>query len=295
MNPLVTIGIPFLNPGRHFKDAIRSVFSQTLQDWELVLMDDGSTDGSPEIARSIRSDRVRVFVDGRREGLPARLNQISQLARGTYLARMDGDDLMHPRRIERQVTFIESNHYEPVSTAAWMIDDRNTVIGKSRRDGDSGREPDLLSVLKTGGIIHATIMALRTWFLDNPYSTAFPRAEDRELFIRTFQISRFYDLNESLYYHRYSGRQAAKSCLQGYRSERRLLRKYGPQLIGGIRNSRLLLRSYAKSAVFRGAALTGLSDRLMQQKYASIDQREKAAAEQYLQAALNTPVPGWND
>ncbi|MEN6560327.1 MAG: glycosyltransferase family 2 protein [Acidobacteriota bacterium] len=295
MRPLVTVGIPFLNPGRHFKDAVRSVFSQTLRDWDLILMDDGSTDGSPEIARSIRSDRVTVHVDGRREGLPARLNQISHLAKGTYLARMDADDLMHPRRLERQLTFMESNSYGPVGTAAWMIDDENVVIGKSRRNSDSGKRLDVLSVIKTGGFIHPTLIALRTWFLDNPYATTYARAEDRELFIRTFDKSNFYDLNENLLFYRYTGRQRARSCLQGYRSERKLLRKYGPRLVGRIRNSRLILRSYAKSAVLRSAVLTGLSDRLMQQKYSPIDPLEKEMAEHDIQAVLNTPVPGWDD
>src|SRR4030066_138114 len=91
--PLVTVGIPFFNNQDTLPDAIRSIFAQSFQDWELLLLDDGSTDGSLQIAQSIDDPRVRVISDGCNRKLPARLNQIIDLARGQYIARMDADDL----------------------------------------------------------------------------------------------------------------------------------------------------------------------------------------------------------
>ena len=105
----VTIGIPFLNARRYLEDAVRSVFAQTHGDWELLLIDDGSTDGSIAVVRHLDDPRVRVLGDGSNRGLCARLNQIASLAQGTYLARMDADDLMHPERIERQLKFLRAN------------------------------------------------------------------------------------------------------------------------------------------------------------------------------------------
>jgi len=61
----ITIGMPFYNAEKYLADAIRSVFAQTYQDWELILMDDGSTDQSLEIAKSVDDPRVRVFSDGK--------------------------------------------------------------------------------------------------------------------------------------------------------------------------------------------------------------------------------------
>ncbi|MEN6400626.1 MAG: glycosyltransferase, partial [Armatimonadia bacterium] len=63
-SPMVTVGLPFYNNESTLLDAVRSIFAQTFQDWELVLLDDGSTDGSLEIARSIDDPRVRVIADG---------------------------------------------------------------------------------------------------------------------------------------------------------------------------------------------------------------------------------------
>ena len=81
-NNLVSIGIPFYNSAEFLKDAIRSVFAQTYAEWELLLVDDGSNDGSLAIANSIDDPRVRVFSDGKHKGLISRLNQMIGLSRG---------------------------------------------------------------------------------------------------------------------------------------------------------------------------------------------------------------------
>jgi glycosyltransferase involved in cell wall biosynthesis len=73
----MTIGIPFYNAEAYLGDAIRSIFAQTYHDWELILVDDGSTDRSLEIARAVRDPRVRVISDGQNRRLPYRLNQIT--------------------------------------------------------------------------------------------------------------------------------------------------------------------------------------------------------------------------
>ncbi len=95
--PLVTVGLPVYNPGSFLSWAIRSVFAQTYSSWELVVVDDGSTDGSLERLRKIEDPRVRVLTDGKRRGLPYRLNQVLEEASGDFIARMDADDLMDPR------------------------------------------------------------------------------------------------------------------------------------------------------------------------------------------------------
>ena len=110
---LVSIGLPFFNAGRMLTAALQSIFAQSLEDWELILLDDGSSDKSLHLAASIQDLRVRLFSDGRNRGLSYRLNQSALLARGKYLARMDADDVMHPDRLRRQIGFCRST---PTST-----------------------------------------------------------------------------------------------------------------------------------------------------------------------------------
>ena len=97
--PDVTIGISFKNPVQYFTLALQSVFAQTFTTWELLLMDDGSSDGSTELVQSLRDPRVQVLSDGASRSLSVRLNELVGLAKGRYFVRMDADDAMHPDRL----------------------------------------------------------------------------------------------------------------------------------------------------------------------------------------------------
>src|SRR5688572_24039063 len=90
--------------------ALRSILTQTYQNWELIVVDDGSIDRTPEIISCIQDSRVRFIREpSRNRGLAARLNQCVRLARGQYIARMDADDVAYPHRLERQVQFLEAH------------------------------------------------------------------------------------------------------------------------------------------------------------------------------------------
>ncbi|NJK52298.1 MAG: glycosyltransferase [Leptolyngbyaceae cyanobacterium SU_3_3] len=84
MSPKITIGISFRNPGHYFTLALQSVFAQTFTDWELILIDDGSSDDSLTIALSLQDPRVRVYCDQESRGLNIRLNQLVQMAKAPY-------------------------------------------------------------------------------------------------------------------------------------------------------------------------------------------------------------------
>ena len=108
--PKVSVILPFHNPGRLLWRAVRSVVAQSLRDWELVAVDDGSTDGSENIVRrwAGRDARVRLRSPGR-VGLIEALNHGIDASVGEYLARMDADDLMHRDRLRLQVELFESD------------------------------------------------------------------------------------------------------------------------------------------------------------------------------------------
>ena len=105
----ISIGIPIYNAEAYLEDAIKSILAQTHELWELILIDDGSTDASLTIAkRFAESDhRIKVISDGINKKLPARLNQLIEEANYDYIARMDADDLIHPDRLAIQLSFLE--------------------------------------------------------------------------------------------------------------------------------------------------------------------------------------------
>ena len=93
--PLVTVYIPCHNYGEYLQEAIDSVFAQSCRDWELIIIDDGSTDETPKIctrARQADPDRVRLVHNERAQGLQANANQVLEMARGKYIMRLDADD-----------------------------------------------------------------------------------------------------------------------------------------------------------------------------------------------------------
>ena len=107
--PRVSILLPFFNAEQTLGPAIRSIIQQSYPHWELILIDDGSTDHSLEKAKRFDDSRIKIVADGRNLKLPRRLNQGVKISRGRYIARMDADDVTYPDRIETQLQFLERN------------------------------------------------------------------------------------------------------------------------------------------------------------------------------------------
>jgi glycosyltransferase involved in cell wall biosynthesis len=285
----VTIGLPFYNNETTLGDAIRSVFAQTFRDWELLLVNDGSTDRSVDIARSVSSSRVRLISDGVHRGLPARLNEIAQAARGEYLVRMDADDMMHPRRIELQIQFLDMNPaVDLVDTAIYALDRASQPRGKR------GVEPlsmDPLAFLKSGGIIHPSVAGRTRWFRENPYDESYVRAEDRELWCRIIGRAVIGRLPQPLYLYREVFRNRGSTYSIGFRCERRVILKYGPVLIGWPRSAGLVIRSYLKSGVYRFMGILGLGNVLLRRRNIPLSSEEKLSVKAIIDGIMTTPVP----
>jgi glycosyltransferase involved in cell wall biosynthesis len=286
----VTIGVPFLNARRHLADAVRSVFAQTHDDWELLLVDDGSRDGSADVVRHLDDPRVRVVSDGSHRGLCARLNQIAALARGAYLARMDADDLMHPERIERQLGFLRANPgVGLVDTATFTVADDLTPLGMR---GDGPLDPRPAAVLRHGLLIHPTVMGRVEWFRGNPYDPVYVRAEDRELWSRTCATTRFARLRAPLFFYREDLAGNLRSYVRSEQTVREILRRYGPPLVGARRTRWLVLRSRLKSAIYRVGTGLGLQGELIRRRNRPLDPAEIREARRVLSAIRSTAVSG---
>ncbi|TGE23229.1 glycosyltransferase family 2 protein [Hymenobacter metallicola] len=109
-SPLVSVIIPVFNAGEYLRPAIDSILQQTLQDFELIIVDDCSRDESLAIARSYAADpRVRVLANEQNRGRSFTDNYGAEYARGKYIAKMDADDIALPHRLQTQVDFLEAN------------------------------------------------------------------------------------------------------------------------------------------------------------------------------------------
>ena len=218
---LITIGIPIYNAEDFLADAIKSILAQSYQNFELILVNDGSKDNSLEIAKDFakQDSRIRVISDGLNRKLPARLNQIIREAKGKYIARMDADDIMHPQRLQRQFEILENHpNIDVLGTNAYVIDENNLVFGI--------RYKNHVGLSKVEHFIHPTIMGKKQWFLDNPYDEKAIRIEDAELWYRTKSFSNFMITNEPLLFYREFGNNYYKKYFQANGSAMHILNKY---------------------------------------------------------------------
>lgn len=260
---MVTIGLPFYNAEKYLALTIESVLQQTYTDWELLLLDDGSTDNSLSIAQSYaqKDSRIKVISDGKNKNLATRLNELPSLAQGLYLARMDADDIMHPARIERQLAVLETHpEIDVLGTNAYIINDENAVIGT--------RYPltpeNTLTRVKS--FIHPTIIAKKQWFLENPYDTKALRMEDAELWYRTFSKYHFVRLNEPLLFYREVGNNYYKKYFLAQQSKAYIFSKYSNESYW----KQYFRANFLKGIVYRIAHIFGMEQWLVNRRNVKI-------------------------
>jgi glycosyltransferase involved in cell wall biosynthesis len=289
MNPEITIGLTFYNNANTIKDALRSIFGQTFQDWELVVIDDNSKDGSFEIVKSLKDSRVRVYKEEERKGFVSALNRMTQLARGKYYARMDADDLMHPERLFRQINYLKTHpDIDLVDTSMYSMNQQCQAVGIRYADA-SNMKPD--RILKKGLLHHATVMGRIEWFQQNPYDPVYVRAEDYELWCRACKTSSFGRMEEPLYFVR-EGRVNLNNYLLSAQTVRRVMKTYGPSLVGRKETVRLLAKSYGKSLAYRLFALVNAHEILVDMRNKKLENNEKVTADTIIKRLLSISVPG---
>jgi glycosyltransferase involved in cell wall biosynthesis len=206
---VISVALPVLNGERTLKDAVVSILSQGYSDWELLVMDDGSSDRSVEIAKSFNDPRIRVVADGLHRGISGQVNRAVQMARGKYLARMDQDDVAYFSRFQKQVEFLDT-HPEVDLVGGWMAVFRSggTLLGMRRPPATHAE----ICARPWGGLPmgHPTWMGRSEWFRQNPYRADVVRMEDWELLFRTYPHSRFANIPEVVLGYREDSLSLAK-------------------------------------------------------------------------------------
>ena len=200
-SPLVSVIMPLFNCELYVNEAIGSILNQTFSDFELILIDDGSTDKTYSMILEIADSRVKVQRNSTNCGIVVSLNRGLELARGKYIARMDADDIALPQRLEKQVSLMEA---KPLLGAcgSWVI-----VIGEE--NGQIWRSPKLHEEIKAEMVFnsclyHPTVMMRRSIIQKHKimYNHDYPHAEDYELWTRLAKVAQLENICEPLLYYR---------------------------------------------------------------------------------------------
>lgn len=279
-NPLVTIGIPCFNCERYLPLLMRSIEAQTYDNWEVVAIDDGSSDRTRHILRAMEGPRVHVVVDNQNRGLSYRLNQIADLAGGALIARTDADDLLLPARIERQVrVFQEDPSTDVVSTGCYVVDNRNHLVGVRRIPelARSARE-----VMLRNGPSHPTVMTTRAWAQDNRYRCESRRGEDLDLWIRTIERSRIRFLPEPLHVIREDPQFDDAKYQRTIRDHQRVVGTYLKEIGDPWFTFTVQARLLARACGYRAGHLLGVSSAMAARRNAPLPEEEVREVEKVL-------------
>ncbi len=197
--PIVTVLLPVYNGDRYLRVAVESILQQTFGSFQLLIVDDGSTDGTEPICRSFTDPRIRVVRHEKNAGLVSALNSGIDLIRTKYVARMDADDVALPDRLARQIAFLESRP-DIAACGSWareLVDGRLRAV-MFRPTGQYLRQTAWQPV----PIFHPTA-CLRTEVLQElRYRPDFIHAEDYDLWLRLCRHHRIDNVPKVLLHYR---------------------------------------------------------------------------------------------
>ena len=191
--------MPVFNGSSHVRAAIDSILAQTHHDFELLIIDDGSTDSTPQIIESYRDSRMRVVRFEHNRGLSAALNHGLEVASATLVARQDADDVSRPGRLEQQLAcFRQDGRLVIAGSQARAIDERGHVTGRVRRPLEPATI--LWYALVDNPFIHTAVMFKRAVALEcGGYDAAFdPYSQDYALWWKMIQRGPALNLPDTL-------------------------------------------------------------------------------------------------
>ena len=210
--PAITVAMSVYNNAPYLRAAIDSILAQTFGDFEFLIVNDGSSDGSAEIidAFAAADPRVRPIHQENR-GLVASLNRMIDEARAPVIARMDGDDICMPQRFERQLAFLEANpDYGVVGAWATSIDEAGNNCDNGGLDQPTSHEEFLRSLRGRPLMCHPAA-TMRTALLRRVggYRALYRHCEDYDLWLRLCEVTKLCSLPERLILYRYSDTQVS--------------------------------------------------------------------------------------
>lgn len=201
-DPVISVILPVYNAGRYLRAAVLSIVNQSFVDWELLIIDDASTDEALQSIADIDDSRIRISKNPQNIGLAATLNVGIDLACGEFIARMDQDDISFPKRLEQQLIMLQQNpDLHLVGVRCLAIDEENNPVGLlpfSLSHEDICAKP-----WRGFYLAHPSWMGRASWFRKHRYASPAPYlCEDQELLLRSHEESRFATVDNILFAYR---------------------------------------------------------------------------------------------
>ena len=199
-SPVVSVILPTYNAESYIAEALGSLTGQTFQDFEVVIVDDGSNDNTIQIIESVEDIDIKLIQRNNQTGITSALNRGLREASGEYIARHDADDWSAPERFEKQVGALKPNQEVALlGTGAYLVDANGQKISQRRVVSN----PSLDDLVQHNEFVHGSVM-MRKAALESVggYDEWFPTTEDYDLWLRLADEYEVRNIDEPLYYFR---------------------------------------------------------------------------------------------
>lgn len=177
--PLVSVLMPVFNAEKHIFVAIQSILDQSYSNFELIILNDGSVDGTQSILEGFSDDRIRIIRHANNQGLITTRNELVHLANGKYIALMDADDIADSSRLDEQVSYLESNLADICGSDHYSLFE---PTGRLKRSHQRCSDPDIRALLTVcSPLCNPSIMGRTHLFKTHSYQNDIEVAEDYAL------------------------------------------------------------------------------------------------------------------
>lgn len=201
-NPLVTVMMPVRNGEKFIRKAVESILFQTFTDFELLILDDGSTDQTVDIVRSYKDKRIRLIQNDKSLNLAEARQKSVTLSRGKYIAYLDSDDITKPSRLAVQMQFLQKNS-DISAVGSWVeiIDEQGNSKGSIWKHTTS---PDIIPsiLLFRNCFTQSSVLLKKECLLTTPYRSTYWPAPDFDLWTRLSQKYRLANIPKVLTLYR---------------------------------------------------------------------------------------------
>jgi len=229
MEPLVSVVIPVYNGEKYIVDTINSVISQSYCEFEIIVVDDGSTDLTSEAVKSIKDNRIEYYYQ-QNSGLPAKArNHGAKIAKGNYIAFLDHDDIWFPQKLEKQMMVIKNNpQIALISTNAYLmygLDKTRIPLLHNMKEGyfnDNSFFPNNM-VVQSSALVSKHHFDAVGGLNESPDLKAI---EDYDLWLRLYLKYPCYYINECVIYYRKHSESISGTKLQVLEREIHYFNKY---------------------------------------------------------------------
>lgn len=211
--PMISVLIPAYNAEKFIGDSIQSVLDQTFQDFELCIINDGSTDGTAKVIDQFDDPRIVKIHRAKNEGLVSARNALVALARGKYIAYLDNDDVAFPDRLAKQYAFLEAGEADICSGACETL---NEETGERKISKERYTDSDIKALITVYcPLCNPAVMGRAEIFKNFPYIAGNDHAEDYSLWQEiALHGYRFANLRDKLITYRIHPNQISRVAIE---------------------------------------------------------------------------------